>query len=296
MKILDGKKLSKQIFKELSGEVREFQQKYSFVPGLAVILVGNDPASEIYVRNKIRACGLVGFHSILKKMPAGVSQAKLKQLTEELNADNNIHGVLVQLPLPSSFREEKVLSWLSPKKDVDGLTLENKALLWSGQPRVVPCTPQGVIALLKHYKIPIKGKKAVVVGRSQIVGLPMFQQLLACQATVTVCHSQTKNVSEFCRQADIVVVCAGKPGLLGKEDFKKGAVVVDVGIHRIENDNSHKTAHSKQKQAKLCGDVRTKGLEGQISAFTPVPGGVGPMTIAMLLKNCFHLARRKALP
>ena len=277
MKLLDGKSLSKKIFQKVAIEVQEFKKQHSFVPGLAVILIGDNPASEIYVRNKIKACKQVGFHSILKQLPTSVSKMELKKQIDELNEDKNIHGILIQLPLPSSLSEKEILSWVKPTKDVDGLTLENKALLWSGSPRVVPCTPQGVIALLKHYEIPIEGRQAVVLGRSQIVGLPMFQQLISHQATVTLCHSYTRNLSQICKQADIVVVCAGKKELLGKEDFKKGAVVVDVGIHKVDN--------------KLCGDVRSEGLEDHLFALSPVPGGVGPMTIAMLIKNNLKLAQ-----
>ena len=276
MKLLDGKKLSKKIFQEVAIEVQKFKKKHSFTPGLAVILVGDNPASEIYVRNKIKACQEVGFHSVLKQLPASISKTELKKQVDELNVNKNIHGILVQLPLPSSFSEKEILSWLDPKKDADGLTLENKALLWSGTPRVIPCTPKGVMTLLEHYNIPIKGQQAVVLGRSQIVGLPMFQQLIFRQATVTLCHSHTKNLSQICRQADIVVVCTGQKGLLGKEDFKKGAVVIDVGIHRVGN--------------KLFGDVRAEGLEDHLLALSPVPGGVGPMTIAMLIKNSLLLA------
>ena len=275
MKLLDGKLLSQKIFQQMTIEVQGFKKKLFLTPGLAAVLIGDHPASEVYVQHKLRACRQVGFHSILKQLPKSISKSDLKEQIKELNTDKKIHGVLVQLPLPSTLKEEVVLSWIDPEKDVDGLTLENKALLWAGAPRVVPCTPQGVIALLKHYEIPIQGKQAVVVGRSQIVGLPLFQQLLSHQATVTVCHSQTKNLSKFCREADIVIACAGKKGLLGKEDFKKGAAVVDVGIHR--------------EGKKLFGDVRPEGLENHLSALTPVPGGVGPMTIAMLLKNCLHL-------
>ncbi len=277
MTLLDGKSLSQKIFQQISVEVQSFKKEHSFVPGLAVILIGDNPASEIYVKNKIKACKQVGFHSVLKQLPASTSKTTLKKQLDELNANKNIHGILVQLPLPSSLNEEDVLSWIDPKKDVDGLTMENKALLWSGSPRVVPCTPQGVMVLLKHYKVLIEGKQAVVIGRSQIVGLPMFQQLTAHQATVTLCHSYTKNLSEICKQADIVVACAGKKRLVGKEDFKKGAAVVDVGIHRVNN--------------KLFGDVRAEGLENHLFAFSPVPGGVGPMTIAMLIKNGFQLAK-----
>ena len=277
MKILDGKSLKQKILQDIRSEVQNLKKTQSFTPGLAVVLIGDNPASEVYVKNKIRACQQAGFHSVLKNLPGSISKTELKKQLDDLNTDKAVHGILVQLPLPPSLNEQEVLSWIDPKKDADGLTLENKALLWSGAPRVVPCTPQGVISLLKHYEIPVKGKQAVVVGRSQIVGLPMFQQLLSHQATVTVCHSQTKNVSEFCQEADIVVACAGKKRLLGKKDFKKGAVVVDVGIHREEK--------------KLFGDVQSEGLENHLSAFTPVPGGVGPMTIAMLLKNSLHLAK-----
>ena len=181
---------------------------------------------------KSRACKKVGFHSVLKKWPSSISKLELKKGVEVFNADPAIHGILIQFPLPLSLDQNEVLSWLDPKKDVDGLTLENKALLWSGTPRVIPCTPKGMITLLKHYEIPIKGQKALVIGRSQIVGLPLFQQLLSQNATVTVCHSQTKNLSRLCREADIVAVCAGKKALIGKKDLKKGAVVLDTGIHR----------------------------------------------------------------
>ncbi len=277
MKLLNGKLLSQKILQKIAVEAQDFKKKSSIAPGLAVLLIGERPASEVYVQNKLRACREAGFHSVLKRLPNSASKTDVKAQIDRLIADKNIHGILTQFPLPASLKEEEILSWIDPKKDVDGLTLENKALLWSGSPRIVPCTPQGVIALLKHYEIPIQGKQAVVVGRSQIVGLPLFQQLLSHQATVTVCHSQTKNLTQFCGEADIVVACAGKKGLLGKEDFKKGAVVVDVGIHR--------------EGKKLFGDVRPEGLEDHLSAFAPVPGGAGPMTIAMLLKNCLRLAQ-----
>ena len=278
MKLLDGKSLSEKIFKDIFNEVQILKKDSGLIPGLAVCLVGDNPASEVYVRNKMKACEKVGFYSILKKFPNSISKESLKEEILALNADKSIHGILVQLPLPKELCEKEVLSWIDPKKDVDALTLENKALLWQGEPRVIPCTPKGIMILLKHYKISIAGKTAVVVGRSQIVGLPMFQQLLAHQATVTVCHSQTKNLSEICRLGDIVIACAGVKALLSKKDFKKGAVVVDVGIHRLDK--------------KLYGDVDTTGLENYLSALSPVPGGVGPMTIASLLENCLYLAKR----
>lgn len=276
-KILDGKTLSQKIFQNIYKDVHGLKKQYSFVPGLGVILIGDNPASQVYVRNKIKACNQVGFYSPVKTFPQSIARTELRSQIDKFNANEKIHGILVQLPLPLSLNEREVLSWVKPQKDVDGLTLENKALLWSGAPRVIPCTPQGVITLLKHHDITIKGKKAVVIGRSQIVGLPMFQQLTFHNATVTLCHSHTQHLSDICREADIVIVCAGQKELLGKKDFKKGAVVVDVGIHRENN--------------KLVGDVKTKGLEGHLAAFTPVPGGVGPMTIAMLLKNTLLLAK-----
>ena len=279
MKLLDGKLLSQKILQNISIETKRLNEKYSLVPGLAVLLIGEDPASEIYVRNKISACEKVGFHSVLQKLPASISKAELKKEIESLNVDPTIHGILIQLPLPSHLDQTEALSCLDPTKDVDGLSLENRAFLWSGFPRVVPCTPKGIITLLKSYEMSIEGKKAVVIGRSQIVGLPMFQQLLSQNATVTLCHSRTKNLSDICREADIVVACAGKKALIGKEDLKRGAIVVDVGIHR--------------EKSKLCGDVRKEGLENHLLALTPVPGGVGPMTIASLIENCFHLARLK---
>lgn len=275
MKLLDGKFLSEKIFENIAQELKNL--KKDFIPGLAVCIVGDNPASHVYVRNKIRACDKVGFYSILKQYKADISKEELKKEILALNKNPKIHGVLVQLPLPKGLTESEVMQWIDPEKDVDALTLENKALLWSGQARVTPCTPKGIISLLKYYNIPIKSSRAVVVGRSQIVGLPMFQQLLSHQATVTVCHSQTKELSAICQKADLVVVCAGKRHLLSKKDFKKGAVIVDVGIHKHEG--------------KLHGDVNPEGLKGHLSALSPVPGGVGPMTIASLLENCLILAK-----
>ena len=233
MKILDGKFLSCEIFKELALKVQNFKEEG--VPGLAVCLIGDNPASQVYVRNKIKACETVGFYSLLKKYPAVASPKELKQEITALNKNPKIHGILVQLPLPSQLCEKEVLSWIDPKKDVDALTLENQALLWSGKPRIVPCTPKGIISLLKYYEIPISSRQAVVVGRSQIVGLPVFQQLLSHNATVTICHSHTKHLSSICQTGDIVVVCAGKRHFFSQKDFKKGAVVVDVGIHKKDN-------------------------------------------------------------
>ena len=221
----------------------------------------------------------VGISSLKKHFPASISKQDLKTEIEKLNQDDRVHGILIQLPLPSNWSEEEVLTWLDPTKDVDGLTLENKALLWSGKAAIIPCTPQGILSLLDYYKIPVRSQKAVVIGRSDIVGLPLFHQLLSRDATVTLCHSQTKNLSDICSTADLIFACAGKKHLLSKKDFKKGAVVVDIGIHR--------------ENKKLFGDVNPEGLEDHLFAMSPVPGGVGPMTIASLLENTLILAKKQ---
>lgn len=278
MILLDGKLVSQKIKQSLALSVQKLLEQNGFVPGLAILLVGDDKASEVYVNAKIKACREVGFHSVLKKTSALASKEDLQQSIQSWNRDPNIHGILIQLPLPQALDTKEILSWLDPKKDPDGLTMENKALLWSGCPRVVPCTPKGIVRLLDHYKISLRGKRAVVVGRSQIVGLPLFQQFLARGATVTVCHSETQGLSQICRTADLVAVAVGSSGLLGKGDFKPGAVVIDVGIHRDGK--------------KLVGDVQKEGLVDVLSALSPVPGGVGPMTIAMLLENTFELAQK----
>lgn len=281
MQILDGKSLSAEIGRGLKAAAAEMKSRSGRPPGLAVILAGEDPASRLYVSRKIKFCRELGFHSVLREFPSGAEASSLTEQIEEWNSSPDIHGILIQLPLPPHIQESGVFARLKPEKDPDGLTLENKALLWAGAPRVVPCTPKGIIALLKRYNIPLEGQRAVVVGRSQIVGLPMARQLLAHNATVTVCHSRTKNLREAVRQGDIVIACAGRRGLLGREDFKSGAAVVDVGIHRAVSGG----------KVRLEGDVRTEGLSEHLSALSPVPGGAGPMTIAMLLENTFHLAK-----
>ena len=281
MQILDGKALSAELRGKLKASVEKMKASHGLAPGLAVILAGENPASRVYVGRKIKACAELGFHSVLREFPAAAEAGSLKRQIREWNEAPEIHGILIQLPLPAPIRPEDVFSALKPEKDPDGLTLENRALLWTGSPRVIPCTPKGIVALLRRYGAPIEGQRAVVVGRSQIVGLPMAQQLLSLNATVTICHSRTKNLREAVRQGDIVIVCAGRKRLLGREDFKKGAVVVDVGIHRAGSGG----------KVRLEGDVRPEGLDSHLSAFSPVPGGAGPMTIAMLLENTFHLAR-----
>ena len=282
MLILDGKTLTLLLREKLKKRTKAFQRKYGKAPGLAVVLVGDDEASHIYVSRKIKACQQTGFKSYKFKYPRLTSLKELKRQILLLNKDPLVHGILIQLPLPNSLNRDEILSLINPEKDPDGLTMENKGLFWAGRPRVIPCTALGTIALLKHYNIPISGKKAVVVGRSQIVGLPTAGCLLQHQATVTICHSRTQNLSQLTASADIVIASAGKKELLSKKDFKKGAVVVDVGIHR----------ESKNGKSSLKGDVNTRGLKDHLNALSPVPGGVGPMTIAMLLENTFLLAER----
>ncbi len=275
MKILDGKAVSKHLRAQFKSEIQTLKAKQGRPPGLAVVIVGEDPASQIYVGAKVKACGEVGIKSFEYKEPSSISKEKLKARIEELNQHPEVDGILVQLPLPESLPTEEVLSWIDPRKDADCLTAENLGLLWTGRPRTKPCTPSGVMEILKFYDINPSGMKAAVVGRSQIVGKPMSLLLSDANATVTLCHSKTKNMSEILRGCDLVVVAAGRPLLIGKSDVKAGAVVIDVGIHR--------------DHGKVFGDVRFDELKGHALAATPVPGGVGPMTITMLLKNTIDL-------
>ncbi len=284
MKILDGKLVAESRRQQLKVKVAQFTKNRGRAPGLTVILVGDDPASQVYVNNKIKACEATGLNSHLEKHPATITAAGLKAVIDKLNGDPNVDGMILQLPLPKHLDSEECIQWISPDKDADCLTEQNLGRLWSGRPLTTPCTPWGVIAILEHYKIPTEGKSAVVVGRSNIVGKPMAHLLVQANATVTICHSKTKNLSDYTRHADIVVVAAGKPEMLGKGDFAKGATVIDVGIHRKAG---------KTGKGSLCGDVRLGELEDVIAAGTPVPGGVGPMTIAMLLENTLALAERR---
>lgn len=281
MKILDGKQVAEARREALKPKIAEFTRTHGRPPGLTVILVGDDPASHVYVSNKIKACEATGIASKLEKLPATVSEDALKAVIDRLNSDPKVDGILLQLPLPKHLDAEECIQWISSAKDADCLTEQNLGRLWSGRPLTTPCTPWGVMAILEHYQIPVEGKTAVVVGRSNIVGKPMAHLLVQANATVTVCHSKTRNLTHFTRTADIVVVAAGKPELLGQGDFAKGGVVIDVGIHRRPG---------KTGKGSLCGDVRLGELGDVISAGTPVPGGVGPMTIAMLLENTLALA------
>jgi len=265
--ILDGKKVAESIYSQLLLEV----SLLPVVPKLAVILVGNDPASETYVRSKAKKCQALGLQSETIKFPDSVSEETLLAKVKELNQDKGTHGILIQLPLPSHISKSRLFESLDPLKDVDGLTAENAGRLMLGKPRLVPCTPMGVMEMLKFYSIPVEGRRAVVLGRSEIVGKPMAQLLINANATVTVCHSKTKDIGSFTRSAEIIVAAIGKAKLVGPDLISEGAVVVDVGIHRVGDG--------------LCGDVDYKNVESKCHAISPVPGGVGPMTIAILMKN-----------
>ena len=286
MQYLDGIKLSRQMKEPLRGEVRSFTQAKGLPPHLVALQVGENPASRLYVQKKTRAASVVGISSQVKKFPSSVGEGELKACIHTLNQDPRVHALLVQLPLPGGLCWQSIVNEIDPQKDVDGLTAENQGQAWSFKPRVLACTPAGIMALLRHHRIPLKGRRAVVVGRSAIVGQPVACQLLKADATVTICHSHTQNLSQITRQGDVVVVCAGKAWLLGKSDFKPGACVVDVGIHRQGQRGS-----LKKEKARLKGDVCPEGLENHLSFLSPVPGGVGPMTVLMLLKNTLKLAR-----
>ena len=275
MRIIDGKEAAGARRRLIKTRVDKFIGAHGRPPGLAVILVGDDLASDIYVGHKVKACAEVGITSIRRKLSAATTPAELHAVIDELNADPKVDGILLQLPLPEQLSSHDGLNWIKPTKDVDCLTTENMGRLWTGRALTIPCTPWAVMTLLHHSGYGVAGKHAVVVGRSNIVGKPMAFLLSRANATVTLCHSQTKDLRQFTRAADLVVVAAGQPELLGKEDFNSNAIVIDVGIHRREN-------------GKLCGDVRTHELD--VAAVTPVPGGVGPMTITMLLENCLLLA------
>lgn len=271
-KIIDGKKISVQIKEELKEKVAKLKRDGKEIT-LAVIQVGNDEASTVYVGNKKKACEYIGIHSLSYELSEETTQDKLLELIEELNQKEEVHGILVQLPLPKHIDENAVIHAISPKKDVDGFHPQNVGALSIGESGFVSCTPAGIIQLLKRSGIEIAGKHCVVIGRSNIVGKPMAMLLLRENGTVTVCHSKTKDLAKLTKQADILVAAIGKPKFITKEYIKENAVVIDVGIHRMEN-------------KKLCGDVDYDDVIDKVSAITPVPGGVGPMTIAMLMYNC----------
>lgn len=275
-KLIDGKVISKQIKDELKEKVAQLKAEGKDI-GMAVIQVGNDPASSVYVGNKKKACEYIGIRSQSYELPEETTQEELLSLIDKLNKDETIHGILVQLPVPKHIDENTIIKAISPKKDVDGFHPESVGALTIGQKGFVSCTPAGVIQLLKRSGVEIEGKECVVVGRSNIVGKPMSLLLLRENGTVTIAHSKTKNLQEVCKRADILVVAVGRPKMIDASYVKEGAVVIDVGIHRNEEN-------------KLCGDVDFESVEKIASAITPVPGGVGPMTIAMLMNNCVEAA------
>ena len=276
-KLIDGKRISQEIKDELKAEVAALAQQGK-TASLAVVQVGADPASSVYVRNKKNACAYIGIGSESYELPEETTEEELLALIQELNQKEEVHGILVQLPLPAHIDEEKVILAIDPSKDVDGFHPQSAGALMIGSKGFLPCTPAGVIQLMKRSGVEMEGKNCVIVGRSNIVGKPMAMLMLRENATVTVTHSRTKNLKEVCKQADILIVAIGKPKFINEEYVKEGAVVIDVGIHRLEG-------------KKLCGDVDFDAVEPHVSAITPVPGGVGPMTIAMLMDNCVEAMR-----
>ena len=276
---IDGKLISAQIREEIKEATAAFVAERGYAPGLAVVIVGEDPASQVYVRNKALACEQVGFYSEVHRLPAETKQEELNALVDKLNADEKIHGILVQLPLPKHLDETEVLLRIDPKKDVDAFHPYNVGKIMIGDYDFLPCTPAGVMALLERSGIDPAGKSCVVIGRSNIVGKPMAMLLLHANGTVTVCHSRTKNLAEVTREADILVVAIGRADFVGADMVKPGAVVIDVGMNR-------------RADGKLTGDVNFEEVEPIASAITPVPGGVGPMTITMLLQNTLTAAKK----
>lgn len=278
--IIDGKKIAQQIKEEIKAEIAEYKSRGVEIT-LSVVQVGNDPASSVYVNNKKKACEYVGICSLSYELPEETSQEELLTLVSELNGRKDVNGILVQLPLPGHIDEDLVIETIDPKKDVDGFHPQSVGALCIGQPGFVSCTPSGIIQLLKRSGIEIAGKECAVIGRSNIVGKPMALLLLRENATVTVCHSKTENLKEVVKRADIIIAAVGKPKMITADYVKEGAVIIDVGIHRNE-------------LGKLCGDVDYENVLPHCTAITPVPGGVGPMTIAMLMKNCVESVRLQA--
>lgn len=276
--IIDGRAVSAVVRNLVAEQVTALSDATGITPGLAAVLVGDDPASQVYVRNKERACAAAGIQSTLHKLRSDVSHGQLLQLVQQLNQDPSIHGILVQLPLPKQIDSSAILDAISPWKDVDGFHPENVGLMLQGRPRFLPCTPFGVVRLLEHQRVETVGAHAVVIGRSDIVGKPMAALLMqrGMDATVTICHSRTKNIANICCQADILIAAVGIPEFVTEEMIRPGAVVIDVGINRVDG--------------RLVGDVDYQRASEKASAITPVPGGVGPMTIAMLLQNTLNAA------
>jgi methylenetetrahydrofolate dehydrogenase (NADP+) / methenyltetrahydrofolate cyclohydrolase len=276
---IDGRAVAAAVRERVRVEVQALSAEGKRAPGLATVLVGEDPASQIYVRNKHRACEEVGMRSFNHALAADASEVELVELVERLGQDEEVDGILVQLPVPEHIDPDRIVAAIDPAKDVDGLTPTNAGLLAHGMPGLVPCTPAGVIELLRHEGVVLEGAEAVVVGRSKLVGVPVARLLLSANATVTVCHSRTRDLDAVCRRADVLVAAVGVPRLLGADAVKRGAVVIDVGMNRDADG--------------LCGDVDFEAASAVAAAITPVPGGVGPMTIAMLLVNTLAAARTR---
>ncbi len=290
-KILSGKELAEKMRQEMKAEIEQLKQKYGLVPGLAVVLVGDDPGSVSYVTGKEKACGEIGIFSRGYRFDVNYKESELLKLIDELNHDKTIHGILVQLPLPDHINEEKILYAIDPDKDVDGFHPVNVGRLMIGAPGFLPCTPHGIQQLILRNDIEISGKHVVIVGRSNIVGKPLLMILVqkkpGANATVTMCHTGTKNIAEITRLADILVVAAGRPHTVNAEMVKDGCVVIDVGVNRIED-------ATKKSGFRLIGDVEFDEVSKKASAISPVPGGVGPMTITMLLHNTIQSAKNHA--
>ncbi|MGD8375253.1 MAG: bifunctional methylenetetrahydrofolate dehydrogenase/methenyltetrahydrofolate cyclohydrolase FolD [Acidobacteriota bacterium] len=297
--VLDGKRLAAVLRSEIASEVKALSTEAGIVPGLEVILAGDDPASQVYVRNKARAAEKVGIRSNLLRMPEDVDTGAVLAEVRRRNENPEVHGILVQLPLPAQVDQAAVLDAVDPRKDVDGFHPVNVGRLWQGRPTLVPCTPTGIVELLRRSGIPLEGSRAVVLGRSNIVGKPMAALLLAAHATVTVCHSRTRDLPAVAREADILVAAVGRPAMVTREFVRPGAAVVDVGTHRIESEDAarrlfpdapDRLAAVRERGSTLVGDVHPEVREvaGWLS---PVPGGVGPLTVALLLRNTLQAAR-----
>jgi methylenetetrahydrofolate dehydrogenase (NADP+) / methenyltetrahydrofolate cyclohydrolase len=278
-RVIDGKAVAAEVRERVRGEVAEFETRTGRAPTLATVIVGEDPASRVYVRNKHRACEEAGIRSLHRDLPALTTENQLLELVGELGLRDDVDGILVPLPVPDQIDPDAIVAAIDPAKDVDGLTPLNAGLLAHGRPGLVPCTPAGVMELLRHEGIDLEGAEAVVVGRSKLVGVPLARLLLAANATVTVCHSRSRELASVCRRADVLIAAVGVPRLLGADAVKPGATVIDVGVNRTEDG--------------LCGDVDFEPAAELAGAITPVPGGVGPMTIAMLLVNTLDAARRR---
>jgi len=283
--ILSGKEVSASVYDDLSDRIGALLDN-DIIPGLAVVLVGEDPASQVYVRSKTRTFNKLKLHTKTYKLPSNITEKILLDLISKLNQDSNFHGILVQLPLPKHIGSDKIINAILPQKDVDGFHPENAGLLSIGRPRFIPCTPKGIMRILEHYQIILEGKHVVVIGRSNIVGRPISIltsiKTEGANGTTTLCHSGTPHIETHTRKADVIIVALGVPGFITNEMIKKDVIVIDVGINRVEDDS--------EKGYRLVGDVEWEGVSRKASAITPVPGGVGPMTIAMLVENTVEAA------